>query len=83
MYTRDVVVGSKMDAIYQPEAVLIQKANEYKSNIWVEVGTKKANAKSLLGVLSLGMASGTSVKISAEGEDEQVAVECLEEILVR
>ena len=83
MYEKNVTVGKKVSVSFQPEAIFIQKANEYRSEIWVEKGTRKANAKSLLGVLSLGLTSGSNVKISAEGEDEIVAVEALEQLLVR
>jgi len=83
MYEKNVTVGKKVSVSFQPEAIFIQKANEYRSEIWVEKGNRKANAKSLLGVLSLGLTSGSKVKISAEGEDEIVAVEALEQFLVR
>ena len=81
MYTKDVVVGARLNIYSQPEAVFIQKANAYKSSIWVEKGDRKANAKSLLGVLSLGLTSGQSIKISAEGDDEELAVASLEELI--
>lgn len=83
MYEKNVTVGQKLSVSFQPEAVFIQKANEYRSEIWVEKGNKRANAKSLLGVLSFGLTSGTDLKLSAEGEDEVLAVEALEKFLVR
>ena len=55
----------------------IQKANEYRSTIWVEKEERRVNAKSLLGVLSLGIIGGTSIKIIADGSDETDAVEGL------
>ncbi len=55
----------------------IQKANEFKSSIWVEKDERRVNAKSLLGVLSLGIVGGTSIRIIADGSDEQQAVEGL------
>ena len=55
----------------------IQKANEYKSSIWVEKDERRVNAKSLLGVLSLGIVGGTSIRIIADGADEEQAVEGL------
>ena len=62
-------------------AVFIQKASNYKSRIWIESNERKANAKSLLGLLSLGIYKGAKVTIIADGEDEQKAVEELEEYL--
>lgn len=82
MYEKNVTVGQKVSVSFQPEAVFIQKANEYSSEIWVEKGNKRANAKSLLGVLSLGLTSGSDLKLFAEGEDEVLAVEALEKLLV-
>ena len=54
-----------------------QKANEFKSSIWVEREERKVNAKSLLGVLSLGITKGTTINIIADGVDEEDAVEAL------
>ena len=58
----------------RPATFFIQKANEYKSSIWVEKKDRRVNAKSLLGVLSLGVAPGDTVLLSADGEDEDAAV---------
>lgn len=55
----------------------IQRANEYKSSIWVEKEDRRVNAKSLLGVLSLGIMGGTDIRIIADGSDEEEAVEGL------
>ena len=86
MYERYVTVSKKANAMFQPEAFFIQKANEYRCEIWVEKrelgGIKRANAKSLMGVLSLGLTSGCDIKIYAEGEDETDAVEDLSQLLV-
>ena len=61
----------------QPATFFIQKANEFKSSIWVEKDERRVNAKSLLGVLSLGIVGGTSIDIIADGSDEQEAVDSL------
>ena len=61
----------------------MQKANEFKSSVWLEVGNRKMNAKSLLGIMSLGVITGTAVTLSAEGPDEQEAVNALNELLQR
>lgn len=62
-------------------AMFIQKASNYKSSIWIEKDERRANAKSLLGLLSLGIACGSKVVIIADGEDEQNAVHELEEYI--
>ena len=56
-------------------AVLIQKASVYKSSIWLTRGERRANAKSLLGVMSLGIENGMEIEIVAEGPDEEAALE--------
>jgi len=61
----------------RPATFFIQKANEFKSSIWVERDERKVNAKSLLGVLSLGVVKGGEVNIIAEGEDEEEAIAAL------
>lgn len=59
----------------------IQRANEFKSSIWVEKDERRVNAKSLLGVLSLGIVKGTSISIIADGSDEEEAVKTLVELI--
>ena len=61
----------------RPATFFIQKANEYKCSIWVEKDERSVNAKSLLGVLSLGIVKGTPITIIADGSDEEEAVEAL------
>lgn len=58
----------------RPATFFIQKANEYKSSIWVEKDERRVNARSLLGVLSLGIVGGTTIRIIADGADEEQAV---------
>lgn len=62
-------------------AMFIQKASNFKSNIWIEKGERKANGKSLLGLMSLGIGSGTNIVVIADGEDEEAALEELEQYL--
>ncbi|MBQ3265743.1 MAG: HPr family phosphocarrier protein [Ruminococcus sp.] len=81
MYVKEVLVQNKAGLHARPATFFIQKANEYKSSIWVEKDERKVNAKSLLGVLSLGIIGGTSVKIFADGPDETEAVEGLVELI--
>lgn len=64
-------------AACRPATFFIQKANEFKSSIWVEKEERRVNAKSLLGVLSLGIVGGTNIRIIADGADEESAVDGL------
>ena len=61
----------------RPATFLIQKANEFKSSIWIEKDERRVNAKSLLGVLSLGVAKDATISIIADGPDEVEAVDAL------
>jgi phosphocarrier protein len=81
MYSREVQVKSQLGLYARPATHFIQKANEFKSSIWVELEDRRVNAKSLLGVLSLGVVCGTTISIIAEGADEQIAVNSLSEII--
>ena len=83
MFVKDVVVQNQVGLHARPATFFIQKANEFKSSIWVEVEDRKINAKSLLGVLSMGITKGTRVSIIAEGPDEEEAVKALTEMLVK
>ena len=77
MYMKDVLVQNQVGLHARPATFFIQKANEYRSSIWVEKEERRVNAKSLLGVLSLGIIGGTTIKIIADGSDETDAVEGL------
>ncbi len=77
MYTQEAVVNNQVGLHARPATFFIQKANEYKCSIWVEREERKVNAKSLLGVLSLGIIKGTAINIIADGADEKEAVEGL------
>ncbi len=81
MYSREVVVNNKVGLHARPATFFIQKANEFKSSIWVEKDERRVNAKSLLGILSLGIIKGTSISIFADGTDEQDAVAALSEMV--
>ena len=74
---KDVVVQNQVGLHARPATFFIQKANEYKSSIWVEKEERRVNAKSLLGVLSLGIIGGMSIRIIADGADEEEAVNSL------
>ena len=77
MVTKEVVVNNQVGLHARPATFFIQKANEFKSGIWVEKDERRVNAKSLLGVLSLGIIKGTKITIIADGTDEQQAVDTL------
>lgn len=77
MFVKEVEVKNQVGLHARPATFFIQKANEFKSSIWVEKEERRVNAKSLLGVLSLGIVGGTAIKIIADGSDEQDAVEGL------
>ena len=77
MYVKEVTVQNQVGLHARPATFFIQKANEFKSSIWVEREERRVNAKSLLGVLSLGVLGGTNIKVIADGVDEQMAVDSL------
>ena len=77
MFSKEVVVQNQVGLHARPATFFIQKANEFKSSVWVEKDERKVNAKSLLGVLSLGITKGTTINIIADGSDEKDAVEVL------
>ena len=77
MYLKDVTVKNQVGLHARPATFFIQKANEFKSSVWVEKEERRVNAKSLLGVLSLGIVGGTNILIIADGVDEQAAVDSL------
>ncbi len=74
MFVKDVTVQNQVGLHARPATYFIQKANEFKSSIWVEKDERKVNAKSLLGVLSLGIMGDTRIRIIASGADEEQAV---------
>ena len=75
MYVKDVTVQNQVGLHARSATFFIQKANEFKSSIWVEKEERRVNAKSLLGVLSLGIMGGTAIRIIAGGPDEETAVD--------
>ena len=81
MCVKEVLVQNQVGLHARPATFFIQKANEYKSSIWVEKEERRVNAKSLLGGLSLGIVGGTSIRIIADGPDEEEAVENLVDLV--
>ena len=80
MFVKDVMVQNQVGLHARPATFFIQKANEFKSSIWIEKEERRVNAKSLLGILSLGIVGGTQIRIIADGADEQEAVTALTEL---
>jgi len=81
MYSQETVVNNQVGLHARPATFFIQKANEFKSSIWVEREERRVNAKSLLGVLSLGIVKGTAIKLEADGVDEKEAIEELVKLI--
>ena len=81
MFVKEVTVQNHVGLHARPATFFIQKANEFKSGIWVEKEDRRVNAKSLLGVLSLGIVKGTSITLIADGADEKEAVGALAELV--
>ena len=81
MITKEVVIKNQVGLHARPATFFIQKANEFKSSIWVEKEERRVNAKSLLGVLSLGIVKGTAITIVADGADEDEAIATLAELI--
>ena len=77
MVTKEVVINNQVGLHARPATFFIQKANEFKSSIWIEKEDRRVNAKSLLGVLSLGIVKGTAVNLIADGNDENEAISTL------
>lgn len=75
MISRDVVVNLPADAEARPVAVLVQLASKYDSKVYIIAKDKKINAKSIMGMMSLGFGQGDKLTIQAEGEDASAAVE--------
>lgn len=81
MYMKEATVNNQVGLHARPATFFIQKANEFKCSIWVEKDERRVNAKSLLGVLSLGIVKGTTINLIADGVDEKEAVDGLVELI--
>ncbi len=82
MLSRDVKIVNEVGLHARPATFFIQKANTFKSSIWIEKEDRRVNAKSLLGVLSMGIVKGTVVTLIADGEDETAALDGLEKLIL-
>lgn len=83
MYSKEIVVRCESGLLNRQATYFVQKANEFDCSIWLESGNRKMNAKSLLGIMTLGLVTGTVVTISASGADAEHAVNSLEALLQR
>lgn len=81
MISRNVTIQNTVGLHARPATFFVQKANAYKCSIWMEKADRKVNAKSLLGVLSLGVMKGTSVTLVADGADENEAMDAIVELI--
>ena len=83
MFSKEVVVRCESGLHNSQATYFVQKANEFECSIWVEADNRKMNAKSLLGIMSMGIVTGASVVLSASGKDAEEAVNALEVLLQR
>ena len=81
MISQSVTIKNSVGLHARPATFFIQKANSFKCSIWVEKEDCRVNAKSLLGVLSLGISKGTTITIIADGQDEALAIAGLTELV--
>lgn len=81
MTTRDIRINLENGMEARPIALLVQEASKYESKIYIQLGDRKVNAKSIMGMMSLGLDNGDKLEVSAEGADEQAAVEGIENFL--
>ncbi len=83
MFNKEIVVRCESGLHNKQATYFVQKANEFESSIWLESQNRKMNAKSLLGIMSLGIITGATVVLSAVGSDAEAAVNALEALLQR
>ena len=83
MYTKEVIVRCESGLHNRQVTYFVQKANEFRSSVWLESENRRMNAKSLLGIMSLGIVTGAVVILSAEGPDAEDAVNALDAMLQR
>jgi len=83
MISKEVVVRCESGLHNKQATYFVQKANEFECTIWLESGNRKMNAKSLLGIMSLGIVTGATVNLIASGTDAEAAINALEALLLR
>ena len=83
MFSKEVIVRCESGLHNRQATYFVQKANEFECSIWVEADNRKMNAKSLLGIMSMGIVTGATVMLTASGNDAEEAVNALEVLLQR
>ena len=83
MFNKEVIVRCESGLHNKQVTYFVQKANEFRSSVWLESENRRMNAKSLLGIMSMGIVTGAKVTLSAEGPDAEDAVNALEQMLLR
>ncbi len=83
MFSKEITVRCESGLHNRQATYFVQKANEFESSVWIESDNRKMNAKSLLGIMSLGIVTGACVTLSAMGPDAEAAVNALEALLQR
>ena len=83
MFNKEVIVRCESGLHNKQVTYFVQKANEFRSSVWLESENRRMNAKSLLGIMSLGIVTGATVNLFADGKDAEAAVNALEALLQR
>ena len=83
MFNKEVIVRCESGLHNKQVTYFVQKANEFRSSVWLESENRRMNAKSLLGIMSLGIITGATVTLSADGTDAEDAIKSLEALLLR
>ena len=81
MISKNITINIPTDMEARPVALLVQVASQFESNIYVEVEDKKVNAKSIMGMMTLGLDNGEEVTVTANGKDESEAMDGVEKYL--
>ncbi len=81
MISKEIKIELASGLEARPAAMLVQVASQYESSIYVESGEKRVNAKSIMGMMTLGLAEGETVRVTADGEDEKDAIDGIEKYL--
>ena len=81
MREKEIEIGLETGLEARPVALLVQVASQFESDIYIESGSKRVNAKSIMGMMSLGLDNGEKVKVTTNGDDENTAMEGIEKFL--
>lgn len=81
MREKEIEIGLEAGLEARPVALLVQVASQFDSEIYIESGSKRVNAKSIMGMMSLGLDTGEMVRVTADGEDETKAIDGIERFL--